>query len=215
MTTQAQDGLKDVVSPERAALIVVDDQNDFCHEEGKTGATGADMTAIQLAAERTDALIADAHRFGVPVVFIRTTHDRWNNSPVWSKRPSGRGQDEDANDCVTGTWGAEFYKVSPGPNDAVVTKHRYSAFIGTDLEMTLRTLRRDSMLVTGTVTNVCVESTCREAFMREFNVVLVDDCSGATDRAAHDATLHNISHYFGWVADSQQIVGLWSGEAGA
>ncbi len=214
MATQTSYSLKDVVSNEHAALVVVDVQNDFCHQEGSLGSLVTDRTNLEQAVDHLVHLIEEARRFHVPVVFIQTTHDRFNDSSVWLRARSDRpGGTQAPAVCATGTWGAEFYKVKPRPDERIVNKHRFSAFIGTDLEMTLRTLKRESVLVTGVTTNVCVESTAREAFMREFHVVLVEDCASAWTVEEHQATVHNIGKYFGQVADSQKVVALWSGEA--
>ncbi len=88
-------------------------------------------------------------------------------------------------------------------------KHRYSGFLCTDLEMILRARERRSVLVTGVATNVCVESTARDAYMRDYHLVLVDDCCGAVTKAEHEATLHTIRTYFGRVLDSQAAAAHW------
>ena len=80
--------------------------------------------------------------------------------------------------CATGTWGAEYYRVQPTNDDCEVVKHRYSAFVGTTLEVILRSLARQTVVVTGVTTNVCVESTVRDAYMRDYRPLLVEDCTG-------------------------------------
>ena len=212
MATEQRYTLKDLVSPEVAALVVVDVQNDFCHEDGWSAQRGHNMSAAQQAVDRTVSLIDEARRFQVPVLFVRTTHDKWNNSDVWVGRGGRPVVENPSTECVTGTWGTEFYKVQPDSDEYVCTKHRYSAFTGTDLEMTLRTLRRQSVLITGVTTNACVEFTAREAFMREFHVVLVQDCTAAPTDEEHQATVFNVRRYFGQVADSPDVVARWSGE---
>jgi ureidoacrylate peracid hydrolase len=87
-----------------------------------------------------------------------------------------------------------------------VTKHRYSAFVGTDLNLILRSKGIETLLFTGTVTNVCVETTARDGFNLDYNVILVEDCCGAYFPEEHVSTLTNISKYFGIVADSKTIM---------
>ena len=87
--------------------------------------------------------------------------------------------------CRPGTWGAEFCKVAPQPGEIVVTKHRYDAFYGTDLEVILRTNKVQNLLFTGVATNVCVESTLRSAYMRDFPSVIVADCCAGLTAAMH------------------------------
>jgi ureidoacrylate peracid hydrolase len=88
----------------------------------------------------------------------------------------------------------------------VVIKHRYSGFVGTHLDLVPRAGERRSVLVAGVNTNVCVESTLRDACMRDYYAVLVSDSCGALSQAGHEATLHNVTSYFGRVLDSNTIM---------
>ncbi len=198
--------LKEIVSPQSAALLVVDVQNDFCHERGAFGRRGIDLGAIQQSVEPLLRLIDAARTLGLPVIFIKTQHDRWTNSPAWLTRASRAAGDEI---CASGSWGAEFYRVQPAPGDRVVVKSRYSGFYMTELEVILRSLGRKSVLVAGVASNVCVESTARDAFMRDYYVVLVEDCAGAATKEEHEAACANIRGYFGRVLGSQSLVALW------
>ncbi|WP_235883609.1 cysteine hydrolase family protein [Saccharopolyspora elongata] len=85
--------------------------------------------------------------------------------------------------------------------------HRYSGFYGTDLEATLRRLGTTSLIVTGCTTSVCVESTIRDAFFRDYLPVLLADCtSEPLGRANHEASLAVIEHNLGWVSDSKSLL---------
>jgi ureidoacrylate peracid hydrolase len=75
----------------------------------------------------------------------------------------------------------------------------------------LRARGVESVLVTGVATNVCVETTARDAYMFDYYVTLVEDCSAAYTRAAHEGTVENIRNHFGLVASSQEIVETWRG----
>lgn len=72
-----------MIAPRRSVLVVVDVQNDFCHEAGVLGRAGHDMTAIQAAVDRLLGLVEAARRAGVPIIWVRTQHDGWTNSAVW------------------------------------------------------------------------------------------------------------------------------------
>jgi ureidoacrylate peracid hydrolase len=91
----------------------------------------------------------------------------------------------------------------------VVTKHRYSAFVGTDLEQVLRAIGARSVIMTGEATNVCVESTARDAYMRDFFVAFLSDCTASTSQEAHDATLYTMGKHFGQVLTSDDVIGAW------
>jgi ureidoacrylate peracid hydrolase len=190
-----------VISPERCVLVVVDVQNDYCHEAGALGRAGRDMTLIQAAVERILDLVEAARRARVPVVWVRTQHDRWTNGSVWLSRSVRRAGEI----CATGSWGAEFYRVSPAEDECVVVKHRYSAFVGSRLPVVLRALGRPCLLFAGITTNVCVESTLRDAFMRDWEVVLAEDACAAPTRAEHEAAVHNVRSYFGRALDAAGI----------
>ena len=207
MVAEVNPELRPLLDPGRSVLLVVDVQNDFCHDDGVFGRGGIQMDAIQAAVETLLPFIEGARQAGVPVVFIRTHHDPWNNSPAWLTRQTRKARGVEI--CATGSWGAEFYRVRPGADDCVIVKHRYSAFVGTNLEVVLRSLGRPALLLTGATTNVCVESTARDAFMRDYHVVLVEDCVAAPTKEEHEATLHNMRTYFGHVVDSTTLMSVW------
>lgn len=196
-------------APERAALIVVDVQNDFCHPDGVSAMKGHDVGAAVEMVPRLQNLVHEARQAGVLVVFIQTTHDEIVDSEVWNTRMGDIDTAPYQPNCRTGTWGAEFYGVSPQAGDPVVIKHRYSAFAGTDLDMVLRTARVDSLLFTGVATNVCVESTLREGLFRDYNVTLVEDCCAAYETALHESTVKNVAGSFGAVLSSTEVAATW------
>ncbi|HEX3247365.1 MAG TPA: isochorismatase family cysteine hydrolase [Chloroflexota bacterium] len=189
-----------VADPRRSALVVVDMQNDFCNP--------ADYPESVPMLPRLQRFIAESRRAGVQVIFTQVNHDSTNDSMVWvSRRAPGR------KDIVkAGTPGAAYHTdFEPQPGDIDIVKHRYSAFIGTPLEMNLRTLGIQTLFMTGIATNVCVESTLRDAFQRDFYVVLVEDCCAAGTRALHDGTVENTRRHFGGlVATSDEVVEVWS-----
>jgi ureidoacrylate peracid hydrolase len=95
------------------------------------------------------------------------------------------------------------------PDEVVVTKHRYGAFESTDLDLVLRSRGIRTVIMTGVATNVCVETTARQAFLKDYYVVFTSDCSATFSQAAHDATLHNIDQFFGEVATGEQVAACW------
>ena len=190
-----------------SVLIVVDVQNDFCHPDGVFGKAGLDLSGPQAAVARVLPLIDAARAGSVPVIFVKTHHDASNTSRVFDDRYMRKAAGSEI--CATGTWGAEYYRVRPAMDDCEVVKHRYSAFVGTNLEVVLRSLARQTVLVTGVTSNVCVESTIRDAFMRDYRSVLVEDCAGAPTRTEHESAVHNVRTYFGSVTDSASLMAAW------
>jgi ureidoacrylate peracid hydrolase len=201
--------LKDRCDPRYAALIVVDVQNDFVSPEGSAGKRGDDVGAAIAMIPNLTRLIEEGRRVGLTIIYIRTTHSDWTDTPSWIYRTS---QKSGLSTCREGSWGAEFYDgISPLPSERVVLKHRYSAFINTDLNTVLRARGMQSVLVCGVATNVCVETTARDGYMYDYYVTMIDDCSAAYDAKLHMGTLENIRRHFGLVASSNEIIGGWSG----
>ncbi len=207
--------LEQKVDPAHAALIVVDVQNDFCSEEGFFGTEGYDLEHIRAAVPRIANLIDYARAAGVKAVFIRSTYDPHHLNDPMRERNVRRGLTKSR--CTTGAWGTELYTVSPIEGEPVVTKHRYSAFQGTDLHIILRSWGIRTLIMTGVTTNVCVESTAREGYFLDHYIVFVDDCTATTNEDRKDLTseeihrwtLTNIELTFGVVVKSNDIINAW------
>jgi ureidoacrylate peracid hydrolase len=199
--------LSEQTDPKVAALLVVDMQNDFCHPQGVSGKRGRQQTMTIEMAPRLEAFIKVCRSVGMPVMFVNTIHYPWTDSPSWVRRLDRDGGDSV---CRPGTWGAEFYAgIQPEEGEIIITKHRYSAFLGTNLDLVLRSRGIRSLLISGVGTNVCVESTLRDGYMRDYYIVLLEDCVGATDRELHEATLKNVGLHFGVVSNSNEVRNLW------
>lgn len=199
--------LKGRCDPRLAALIVVDVQNDFVSPQGSAGKRGEDVSAAVAMIPTLVRLIDEARRVGLTTVYIKTTHSEWTDTPSWIYRSS---QKSGLSTCREGTWGAEFYDgISPLTSERVVIKHRYSAFINTDLDTVLKARAIQSVLVCGVATNVCVETTARDAYMYDYYVTMIDDCSAAYDAKLHLNTLENMRRHFGLVASSGDIIEVW------
>lgn len=204
--------LAEKVDPKTAALIVVDVQNDFCSRGGFFDLLGQDLSSIQGAIPRIKELISQAHRAGVTVIFVQAVYDPEFISPVFAEQRERRGR-PDLVPCRTGTSGIDFFEVRPLPGDLTVRKHRYSAFIGTDLDLILRSRGIKTLVMAGVATNVCVESTARDGFMHDYHIVFLDDCCATTDKDLHASTLENISRYFGLVCPAEEVINIWKGQS--
>jgi ureidoacrylate peracid hydrolase len=200
------------VAPGNAALIVVDVQNDFCAEEGVFGKTGNDLSMVREMLPRLKLLIEGARSAGVPVIFVQAIYDPLYLPAVWYERNARLNFEVPR--CLSNSWGADFYEVAPLKRETVVRKHRYSAFVDTNLDLILRSRQIQTVIVTGVATNICVESTSRDAFMRDYYVALVDDGSAAYSREQHQATLTNIAIGFGVVTTVDEVLDAWKVPAG-
>ena len=142
---------------------MVDVQNDFCSPEGACARRGMDIKAGLEMMPNLYKLIDEAREVSLPIIYIQTVHSEWTDTEPWLYR-TARGADTET--CREGSWGVDFFDgIEPRADERVVIKHRYSAFINTDLDTILKAKGIESVLLTGVATNVCVESTMRDAFM--------------------------------------------------
>jgi ureidoacrylate peracid hydrolase len=197
--------LPELIAPAKTAVIVVDVQNDFCAAEGALGKAGAPTAAAMEMIPNLQRLLAGARAAGAPVIFIQTIHEAATDSSAWTWRMAGSV----GNCCRKNTWGAEFTDVGPVGDEPVVIKHRYSAFINTRLESVLRTLKVENLIMTGVSTNVCVESTARQGYMLDYNIVFLSDCTAAYSQEEHEGALYNMRSHFGVVATADDVIKLW------
>jgi len=151
------------------------------------------------------------------------------NGPNWSKvhGPIGVGETADLPNGTTGrylirdTWGTEIIdELGPDEADPVIYKTRFSGFFETELHEVLQGLGIRTLIFTGCTTSVCVESTLRDAFFRDYQCILLEDCVAepighGMDRSNHDATLLLVNLLFAFVARSDALIGALRDRAGA
>jgi ureidoacrylate peracid hydrolase len=177
------------------ALLVVDMQNGFCHPEGSFTRIGMGLEDATEAVEHAALAVAQARSRRIPVVFTRHLYRP-------GRADEGRALKQNSPALAglyglqTGTWDAEIVaELGCGPNDLTVDKVRFDAFQWTSLEPLLRGLAADELIICGVVTNLCVETTVRSAFMRDFPVTLLADCCAAQTRRLHELSLEVLSAY--------------------
>ena len=186
------------VDPSTSALIVIDVQNDFCHDEGAFGKLGTDMGPIQEILPRLENLMEEARGAGCKVVIFRVARSPEADWPA-KRRLEELNFGPDAVPIVEeGSWGAELCEgFEPKDGDVLLTKNRYGGFTGTNLDLMLRNLGVKTIIMTGVATNVCVESTIRDAYFRDYDIYVMEDCVGGYFEDLHKATLKNVEVYFG------------------
>lgn len=211
--------LAEKISPQHAALLTIDMQNDFWNPEAAPAKLhGRDVSMASAMIDRLLELVASARAAGLPIIHVRHEEPAWAMSDasneLRSKHKARRAAalpNLDYRLCEPGTFGVEFYRLKPEPDDIVVTKHRYSAFIGTNLSLVLRSLNRKSLVLCGGSTNICLDSTARDGFMLDYYTVVVGDCSAtAWGEIAHRTALRNIELGFGQVVDLADVREVWA-----
>jgi ureidoacrylate peracid hydrolase len=186
---------------DQAALLVIDMQNGFVHPESGMGKSRSG-TAAQQAIVSPIVKLADRFRAqGVPVIWSQQEHfpgDRTREA----RRILPHSARQGFLPCLRGTWETELYapiREAVRPEDHLVHKHRASVFYNTNLEMKLRMLGTRFLFITGCNTEFCVESTVREAYARDLEIVVVRDCVAGIDPRFHENSLAVFQAYFGEV----------------
>lgn len=109
--------------------------------------------------------------------------------------------------CVEGTEEAKVHPdIEPLPEEKTIYKHRYSAFYNTDLETILRCLKIEDLVITGIMTNMCCESTARDAYFRDYRIKFLADATGTVSEEMHLASLLNLSYGFAEVITCEEIL---------
>ena len=185
-------------------FLVVDMQNDFVKPEGYFGKKGQNMKPVLDSVIRIAEFLEFCRDKGPSVIFLKTEHPRYTNADTWRIRLGD--EDESPNICLPNSWGAEIIdELTPSSDEPVVVKRRYDGFLETDLPVILRTWRIQNLLIAGTKTNVCVDTTVRHAFMDDYLTVTLSDCVSTPDVGLQGVTLMNIANYFGFVKTSEEV----------
>ena len=201
----------------RSAVVVVDMQNAFATKGGLLDIAGQDLTAAPAVVGAIGALLDVARPAGVPIVYLQMGYkpDLSNaggpHSPNCYKELSMRlmrARPELSGKLVTeGGWDFEIVpQLAPHPEDLVIVKTRYSGFAGTTLDSQLRVRGIQFLFFTGIATNVCVESTLRDAYFHDYWPILLPDCTMPAGPAkAQEATIFNVESFFGWTIPSGNL----------
>jgi ureidoacrylate peracid hydrolase len=201
------------VAPNRTALVVIDMSNDLVDPNGKTAIrSGRPVEHARRIIPSLVLLVEAARRSGVPVFFIAhtTLPDGASDSGPWLDARR-RATFSVLDLCVDGTWGQEIIaELALQPGDVMVKKYRYSSFVGTELDLMLRARGRDSIICTGVSTNVCVEATARDAFGRDYYVVIPSDGVASWDPDLHRATLASAGHRYASITTVDEIMSAWA-----
>src|SRR5690348_2854826 len=193
--------------PAKAALLVVDMQNGFMIEE-----VGHSVCAMAREVVPNINRIAEAvRRTGGTVVWIQNAATE-ETLQSWSIRVEMDGPERTEKRLQSMTPGSKGYQLWAGLNtkggDLFVQKTRFSAFIqgSSNLEAELRTRGIDTVVITGTVTNICCESTARDAMMRNFRTIMVTDGNAAMSDEMHNASLIAFYVRFGDIMSTEQLI---------
>ncbi len=201
----------------RTAVIVVDMQNAFASPGGMLDIAGIDMRPARDAVANARMVCEAARSAGVPVIYLTIGYppdlstaggpDSPNPHKELALRLMRERPELQGKLLTFGTWDFQIVEeLTPAAGDLVIVKSRYSGFHGTDLDSVLRSRGIRNLLVAGIASNVCVESTIRDAYFNEYWPVLIADATMPAGSAEiQQATLYNVSTFFGWVTSSEDV----------
>jgi nicotinamidase-related amidase/catechol 2,3-dioxygenase-like lactoylglutathione lyase family enzyme len=197
------------LDPGRTALLVIDMQNAFCHPEGTLGISGVDVAPAQAIIEPIRRLVQGARAAGVPVLWSQQIHLPADASRARKRLPS-HTQKRARVSALAGTWDmqivGELQELALSEPHFVICKHRFGCFYETRLDALLRMLGVEALLVCGATANACVETTLREAYLRDYDVVAITDCIAAV-RPEWEPTAHAVwNQYLGVLARSDEVL---------
>ncbi|MHB9033237.1 MAG: cysteine hydrolase family protein [Anaerolineae bacterium] len=183
------------LNPPACALLVVDMQTFFLDPASPTFTCGGQAVLPSIV-----RLMAAFRAAGRPVLYTRHVH-----------HPSGNDLGIMgwwwAGSCIEGSPESEIHPdLAPLAQEKVIFKHRYSAFYNTDLEIVLRGLQVQDLVITGVMTNLCCESTARDAYFRDYRVFIPADGTGSIDEELHLASLMSLAFGFAWVTTAAELV---------
>ena len=205
--------------PSETAVIVVDMQNAYASKGGYIDVAGFDGSGAAAAVDQTRKVLDAARAAGVTVIYFQNGWDKdyieagGPGSPNWHKSnalKTMRARPElEGTLLAKGTWDyAIVDSLAPQPGDIVIPKTRYSGFFNTNVDSVLRARGVRNLVFTGIATNVCVESSLRDAFHLEyFSVVLEDATHHVGPDFIQQAALYNIENFFGWVSTVADFCG--------
>ncbi len=208
---------KGLVDPRRCALLIIDMQNDFVAPGGYHHRLGRDCEPLQAIIPNIQFLTRELPG-EVKIIHIKTVRepdgsdDHWSIHRLLPERVRASGETlRPEHNVVRGTWGAEIVaSLTPRPEDHVFLKRRNSAFYQTDLEMCLRCWDINTLILSGVMAEVCVESTARDAFNRDFDIVIAADGVASRDDHALQAMLKLMNEAFGVVLLVRAINSIFS-----
>jgi ureidoacrylate peracid hydrolase len=192
------------VDPGHTGLVVVDMQRDYCCEGGVIDKMGFSLDDPQGLVPRL-AEFVDKVRTALPhIIHVRMNLLPELRSPAMIEHFARVGVERNYDPSFR-----EFYGVIPGDNELVIPKYRYSGFVSTYLHQCLQARGIKTLVIVGLATNVCVESTVRDAFMRDYHVVVPEDMTEGTSPEAKIWSLKTIDTFFGQVLHSSLLLKCW------
>ncbi|MCR5278250.1 MAG: cysteine hydrolase [Lachnospiraceae bacterium] len=193
------------------ALLVIDMQNAFASLDGSIASKGADMSLCRSTIEPIKKLIEACREVGIIDIWTKQEHYPDDVTRNKHRIPPHTKSQCSVPPALVNTPDSDFCEdLKPYITDTteIIRKHRFSAFLDTRLETLLRMKGIRFLIICGISTPLCVETTTRDAYQRDFDVIVVEDGTATTSKTLHENSLNVIRTYFGKVLASDEIVKL-------
>ena len=189
----------------RTTLIVVDMQNAYCHEQGSLARQGVDISACRNVIGNVKKILETFRKETLPVIFLYLAFEKdYRDGGAMAHEIWPFFKEKDG--LLDGTWDAAIVdELMPLADEVVIRKTRYSGFSGTNLDCRLRYMGVETLIICGVTTNICVESTVRDAFHLGYKVVLISDGTSEIDEERYRASLKTMEYAFGKVITTEQL----------
>lgn len=198
------------IDPRVTALLAIDMQNGFCHPESRMEKAGIGTTNQRAIVPNVLRLIELARERKIPVMFSQQVHFPEDVARRRHRIPSHQSK-QAWTPCLRGTWEVDLIDEVAAvvrPEDYIVEKHRASMFFQTTLDAKLRMLGIEQLIVSGTTTAFCIETTIRDAYFRDFDVIAVEDCIADPRPQFHEDTMAKVDQFFGAVVSLEELPSL-------
>ena len=197
--------LSDQIDPQHTALVMVDMQNDFAHDEGIFVKTwGKTNRWIKAIIPNCRDLLATARGAAVATIHLRVINDLLRNPVSWHNfwgPPSV---------VIEGTWGAEFVdQLKPSEDEVIITKYTYDGFVDTPLDSVLKKIGIKTLVFAGADSDVCVRDTAAHGFALGYTPVFANDALAADNAVGHAGALQTFGEHYGKVVAAEEIVAVW------
>ncbi len=199
------------IPPEVTALLVIDMQKGFCHPDSQMEKSGVGTRNQRAIIPSVIRLISLARERKIPILFSQQFHFPDDVTRKRRRIPSHMDKQKWW-PCLKGTWETDFMEEIAAeirPEDLIIEKHRASVFFETTLDAKLRMLGIEMLLISGCNTDFCVETTIRDGYYRDFDIVVVRDCVAGPRTAFHEDTLAKVKTYFGEVITLAELPSLF------
>jgi ureidoacrylate peracid hydrolase len=195
------------IDPRVTALLVIDMQNGFCHPESRMEKAGIGVANQRAIVPNVLRLVDIAHERKIPVFWSKQVHFPEDVTRRKHRIPTHQAK-QAWTPCLRGTWEVDFIDEVAAyvhPEDYVIEKHRASMFFQTTLDAKLRMLGIEQVIVSGTTTAFCVETSIRDAYFRDLDVIAVEDCIADPRPHFHADSMAKVRQFFGMVVSVDDV----------